>query len=306
MENMFRILPRSYRGHAGSLLTVTALLVVAVQGIASIGKAADTTPSTPELHTFTNDSGASFKAQITAVSGDEVALKREDGQVFHPKISLFKKEDQNYIRLWAAKNAVAHGKGPLELRVVSVQDSIISTHNDATHTTLSNWGENYKVAAKNLTFVNWVSLHFRYIIFKLNAHPGELPPNDFTSMRTTGTFDVDKLSGDEEISFTTEKIPMQESKLDGSYFHTNGAPPKTADKIKGLWIRIYDDDDNLLQEWVSDPDIIKNERWAFPRAGGARGGANPGLPDPYSPARGNHPTAPYGSAPDAPPKSAGS
>jgi len=259
------------------------LLIVAALSFAPWGTVMGAAAAAPELHLFTNDSGQSFKAQITAVTSDEVALKREDGQVFHPKISVFNKDDQIYIQLWAAKNAADHGKGAFEFRVTSIPDPITTSVNDANHRSTSTWTAYYKVQAKNLTFVNWSGLHFRYIIFKQSANAGKLPPDDFTPQRTTGTFDMDKCSGEEEKSFSTDKFPMQESRWAGNYFWDNGASAVTTDKLTGIWIRVYDDQENLLQEFISDPSISKNERWAFPRPGGARGGGGRGQPNPNGP-----------------------
>ncbi len=284
-------LPRRYRRRASGIPMAAAILLATTLGFIPPA-AVSAAQAAPELHLFTNNSGTPFKAEITAVAADEVTLKREDGQVFHPKISLFNGKDQIYIRLWAAKNAAAHGKGIFEFRTLSVQDVISKSFDEAGHSTISKWDETYKVESKNLTFVNWAGLHFRYIIFKLSAHLGELPPNDFTLQRSTGTFDLDKYPGNGEINFATDKVPMQGATLDGNAYYTNGAPNTAFDKFKGIWIRVYDDDENLLQEWVSDPDISKSERWTFPKAAGARSTAARRPPNPDSAAARGRSTAP--------------
>jgi len=285
-------LPICRRWPIGKSVLSGAFLLL-VLGIHSPATAATTTA---DFHTFTNSDGNSFKAQVTALTNDDVTLKREDGQVFHPKISIFNKADQIYIRLWAAKNAPTHDKGIFEFQAVSVEGIITKSLPDsaslalaakmqygAGNLTLSTWDENYQVKAKNLTLVNWGSLHFRYSVFKLSVNPGKLPPNDFTPMRVLGTFDMDKCSNDEEKSFLTDKIPMrgyhfvfydQAFDNNNQTIYNNYRTVDIADKFQAIWIRVYDDDENLLQEWASDPDIIKTQPWIFPQPG-AQGGANP-------------------------------
>ncbi len=267
------------------VLAVAAALVVLWVSVIGPARAAGSAPVAPQLHTFTNDSGSSFKAEITGVSGDAVTLKRDDGQVFNPKISIFNKADQDYIRFWAAKNAKAHGNDVFQIQALSLNGVATPSVDQAKHVNLSSWQGYYRLDVKNLSFINWAALHFRYIIFEQSANLGELPPNDFTEKRVMGTFDLDKLASNGATSFETDKLDMQSETLFANTFFSSGAPVSTSDKLTGIWVRVYDDEDNLLQEWVSDPAILKTERWAFPTQTGMRG-VPPGMANPYGTGRG--------------------
>jgi len=255
----------------GAFSRLVGALLLAVFEVASPAIAADAPAPATSLHTFTNNGGNSFKAQITAVTGDEVSLKREDGEIIHPKISVFNKEDQIYIQFWAARDAATHGPGAFDLHAISIKSVVTSTDNHTNHQSISTWKEYYRLETKNLTFVNWTNLHFRFIVFKQSERFGEMPPNDFTMMRITGTFDVEKYAGGDTKNFTANAEDMQELKLIDGFSFVSGPANDLADKFIGIWVRAYDDDENLLQEWVSDPAIAKTEIWAYPRTAGARG-----------------------------------
>ena len=51
-----------------------------------------------ELHTFTDTQGRLLKAELVSILGDQVTIKRDDGQVFTVKASTFSQADQDWLK----------------------------------------------------------------------------------------------------------------------------------------------------------------------------------------------------------------
>jgi hypothetical protein len=69
--------------------------------------------ATTELRTFTNARGASIKARLVGVKGDQVTIQREDGQNFVLPLSSLSPADQAYIKAAAnSLSAVPASSGP--------------------------------------------------------------------------------------------------------------------------------------------------------------------------------------------------
>jgi hypothetical protein len=182
----------------------------------------------PEMHVFQDQSQHSLTAQIVAVAEPDVYLSREDDIPFRVKISVFSATDQQYIQQWAQTHVAQ-----ATLRI-SIAPNLASPSNGAT---ASNMLRDYKVTISNQLGVDLTDLHIRYIIFK--KVPGA--PKNFSPLpRQTGAIDVAKIAASSNLTFETDRVAM---------------PPV------GLWLRVYDHDDRLLQELASSPDIITNDKW---------------------------------------------
>ncbi len=222
-------------------------------------------PAAPELHTFTNNDGASFKGQVLSVAGEEVNIKREDGQTFRPKFSLFSKADQAYIHQWMVKNAEEHGTELFNIHAISSKGIATVTNDHEAHIATTLWPETYQLVIKNMTSATWTNLRVRYIIFQNEAIFGKKAPDNYNLKRITSSVEVDKLAGTDSKNMPLDKITLSSYIKIDNHIWGDGAPNALSDLVKGLWVRVYDADDTLLQEWISDPDIAKNERWTMPR-----------------------------------------
>jgi hypothetical protein len=245
-------------------------------GLAAVS-AADAIPaSSPDLHIFTNQDGRTIKAEISSVAQDDVYLKREDGQSFKISVLTLSKDDQNYIRQWVIKKAQAHDDNILTIGITTVKTTpkpgVMPSVDVATIT----WSESYKIKVTNETSVHWTNLRVRYIIFRLNGILGAPPPNNFKPAHTLGDVVLDDLPGLQDKTVVTDKIDYVESGLAPGYSYPYGIPNKVADKMQGIWVRVYDEKNNLLQEWASSKEIMKDNNWDAlqpPAPRGRRGAA---------------------------------
>jgi hypothetical protein len=272
-------MPAQVRGSpkAPGLRWVLVVLAVLIMGV-GLGSAlaADAPPApSPDLHTFTNQDGRTIKAAIFSAADDYVNLKRDDGQTFKVPVSTLSSDDQNFIRQWVIKQARTSGDDVLTMSVTSVRGES-DTPQIATKSQLTTaWTEAYKIKVSNATPVHWANLQVRYIIFHLVGSPGILPPGNFKPAHANGTTALADLPGEQDQTVTTDKITLKEVSMQPGHFYDNGAPPKVTDVLQGVWVRVYDEKNNLLQEWAAPTSLMKDNNWdaLFPPPRGRRGGA---------------------------------
>lgn len=240
------------------LQAIGRLLMAGGLALAGVRAMAADAATAAAMHTFTNANGTTMEATILSVVGDEVNLQRADGQKFRPKISIFSKPDQSYIRQWVARSAP---KGVFLITATTSKGTLALAPPPYSHTTASSWNEHYDIRVKNQTTLAWPRLHFLFVEFKLTAQFGQKPPDDFKEARVEGSFLANGFGVGQEQAFSLQDVPMLKTSLDNGYYMENGLMARVEDKMKGLWLRIYDDDGNLIQEWATDKDLPAAEPW---------------------------------------------
>ncbi|MBL6919501.1 MAG: hypothetical protein ISR41_03245 [Puniceicoccaceae bacterium] len=60
----------------------------------------------PTFRTFSDSQGREMSAKLTQVSGDDIYIERLDGLSTKVNISIFSKEDQEFIRDWDRKETL--------------------------------------------------------------------------------------------------------------------------------------------------------------------------------------------------------
>ncbi len=246
-------------------------------GVASVSAlGADAVPaSSPDLHTFTNQDGKTIKAIIFSAAEDYVNLKRDDGQTFKVPVATLSKEDQSFIRQWIIKQAQSHGDNILTISAASVRGGSDAPALATKTTVTTAWSEMYKIKVTNATPVHWANLQLRYVIFHSVGVPGILPPGNYSTAHASGRVAIADLPGEQDQTVSTDKIDLKEVALQPHVIYENGAPPKVTDVLIGVWVRVYDEDNNLIQEWASPTTLIKDNNWdavSPPARAGRRGG----------------------------------
>jgi hypothetical protein len=212
-----------------------------------------------DLHDFTDQQGRTLKAEIINVIGQEVSLQRADGENFKVKISIFSSADQDFIRQWALKEA-ADAKGDALTFVTSTLDSN-NTTSQSSNQTIQRWLAGFKVTLTNQSSMELQKLHVDYQLFKHEAIPGAADPSTDPVNRTAGSFTLDLVPPNGDQTFVTTKIPLSSYALNAGYTWASGANRMVSDDLLGIWLRVYADNGDLIQEWCSRPGLMKKEKW---------------------------------------------
>jgi hypothetical protein len=115
----------------------------------------------------------------------------------------------------------------------------------------------YTVTIENQAFKPLANLQVKYIIYYKRDKLGSKGPP--TTETKAGSVNIDSLDSSGSTSFDTDPVTLiSESLLDEYY--PNGAPPKAADTLEGIWIRVYQDG-NQVSEYTYPTDLSSNEQW---------------------------------------------
>jgi hypothetical protein len=171
------------------------------------------------------------------------------------------KDDQNFIRQWIIKQARTLGDNILTFGATPIRGNSEAPLVESTTQIATGWTENYKIKVSNATPVNWSNLQLRYIIFYTVSHPGVMPPANYTAAHAVGSVAIPDLSGSHDQTVDTGKINLKSVTLAPRVVYSNGAPPNVTDVLDGVWVRVYDENNNLLQEWAYPSDISKDKNW---------------------------------------------
>jgi len=224
---------RSGRRHRARIALAACLL-------AGLARADDAPAPDPGMHTFTNAAGKTIQAQIINVDNDTAYLKRTDGKSFQVVIDTLGQDDQSYIRDWAIKEALHDGSPIFDISAELVKGSA-STVNGWVR-----WPSGYKVKLVNKTTLHLLNPTVQYILFNLKANAATL--------KTPGSKSLPEVPANEAVSFATKTVGVEQwaNTLTDNYI---------VNQPTGIWVRVYDDNQQLLQEWSAPLDLMKNETW---------------------------------------------
>jgi hypothetical protein len=218
-----------------------------------------TLPARADLHVFTDPQGRTLRAEIQSVAEPDVFLKRADGQIFDVKISVFSKADQEYIRQWAVQSATQDKGGVFEVTVAQAK-TVASVKNTGASSEYD-WQAWYKVTLHNQSTITLQHLRVEYQVFKMAALTDAPQTKTGSLLRIIGTGEVPEIEPDAEVEFETDKVPMTGSQLNSGWVYSDGGSRMMMDNLQGIWLRVYDLNGNLLQEWCSSVDIKKRQEW---------------------------------------------
>jgi len=237
-----------------------------------------TTPAAaaPEPYTFTNAAGKTIQAQIIAVVGESVSLKRDDGQSFTVAIKTFVDDDQAYIWHWAVMDAAKRGNPIFKFELTKLPETRSDKTFPGSRRVIPNLA-GYKVKVTNTTSLRMLKPIMEYIVF---ANTNTMVP-DSPLAHYYGKFAPDEIKANDQSAFETVKAML----IVGDK-QDNG-------RLEGLWVRVYDADHQLIQEWCSTPELMKKEKWTYDIERSKRGaGTGSGVKTTNPPADGGAPAGP--------------
>lgn len=228
-----------------------------------------------DYHIFTDTGGKTLTAQILSMAGTMVNLKRDDGQNVQFALSSFSKVDQAYIIEILLKQYAARGQPIFEISAVT--DKTVATPAKIDGGTRVKWNEHYRLTLKNQTTLALDNLEARLIIFKgqlLPDVPGTAPSN-VQLLPQSQTLAAAPPNG--KTTLEADAIPMEQILAnDGGQFPNTPAVHSETDKMLAVWVRIYDSNNFLVQEWCSNLTVAKLQSWdaAWSIASGKNSKAN--------------------------------
>lgn len=214
-----------------------------------------------EYHAFTDAKGAVFNAKVLSLVNQTATLQKENGDKVEAPMWTLPKADQAYILEGLIKQFTAHGRAVFEISAVTDKSEPAMTKIEGG--TQMAWQESFRFTMNNQTTWALAGLEARIIIFKVRQLP-DVPgviPSEITLLGQTRHLEVAEPNG--KLAWQTDPVAMlQILANDGGYFPgPQSVIHSKTDKLLAVWVRIYDNNDFLVQEWCSVPAMAKPQPW---------------------------------------------
>lgn len=221
-----------------------------------------------EVQTLTDKQGRSLKADVISVNGDQVKIKRDDGQVFNLSLANLADEDQKQLKEWAAKEAskslppgalqvdLSRGKfdtSKKDIDVTLVNGELVKNGRTITE---EKWG--YSVMIANRTAQPIEKLRAEYILFATVDDVHVKEKQGLKKKRFQSTVETIPELG--KTTFRTETISAIKSKYNGNIVAAKTGDSTSRETLHGIWMRIYRDKE-LVYESSAPESLRTTEKW---------------------------------------------
>jgi len=206
--------------------------------------------------TFTDQFGRAITAELISVDGDQIRIRRDDGQIFTLSASKLTTDDQKYIKEWVAarpgsKTEVSVEKSTPDPKKIIVnlsrgKFSSVTLYKYDTYTHKhEQWGYSIQITNQQLRPVE--NLRVEYNLFARTFSDTTSP----TLITGAKTLKIVPSRGSEVFRTGSAEV----CKTKDTYFGNN-----TSGEMRGIWYRIYADDQLLIEQ--SSPDsLMRDEKW---------------------------------------------
>ncbi len=211
-----------------------------------------------EFREFTDQQGRSMKAELINVIGQEVMLKREDGNTFTVSPNIFCEEDKEYIQIWMVQK-------------LNERDSLLTVNARSSETNkkkmddglakMEKWDGYYKVTIENESDLLLQNLKVEYRLWAFHMNMAAQSRDDGKTEIIKKDITIPMIKGRDEFAFDTAKAELSSIDLDSNVIWAGGGKDSSKDKLEGIWIRIYYKG-VLIKDW-SNPSSLKDKlNWA--------------------------------------------
>lgn len=209
---------------------------------------------------LTDSQGRSIKADIQAVVGDTVTIRRNDGHEFVVDISMFSLESQALIRAWE-KTSVYTKADVLRITSQAVNGKRNKTQSGATEVT--KWMAHYKITLENREKVPMKNLRVEYRYWVFDQAVAAQKRSQGTRRLEKGKIDVEFIDRWDTLEVRTEETELIETELASGWYYAGGGDDDSKDKLDGIWVRVYHGD-ILVTEYASTDSIMREHKWDEP------------------------------------------
>lgn len=228
-----------------------ALFLISVLALAPFQASAET-------FTLTDKQGRSIKADVISVDGNQVKIKRDDGQTFELSINTLSEDDQKKLRKWAAEEATRIPPNALKIELSRGVFESRKQEDSATVTTEEKWG--YSITVTNQSGKPVGNLKMTYVLFvKPDLEPGK-DSSKATFKRTEGKSSILGIQPMAKTTIRSDTINIYKQRLKpGWVWGKTGNSEMIKDTLHGIWIKVYAGD-QLVSEICTPESLMKTEK----------------------------------------------
>jgi len=217
-----------------------------------------------EPQTLTDKQGRSLKAEVISVSGDQVRIKRDDGQTFNLSLANLSDDDQKRLKEWAAKNLPAdalqvelsRAKFDTDKKDVDVTLTTGEVVKKGRTITEEKWG--YSITVTNRTSQPIEKLRAEYVLF---ATVDDIQVKEKQGLKKKrGQSVIAPVPELGKTTFRTDTISAIKSKFNGNIVSVKSGDSSSRETLHGIWLRIYRGDE-LVYETSAPETLRTTEKW---------------------------------------------
>ncbi len=117
----------------------------------------------------------------------------------------------------------------------------------------------YKVTLENKSFKDADNVEIKYLVFMKPDAAGERT-RDEKLVRKEGSIKVPSIKNFEKYTFTTEPVTLTGVKLQPGWSYTSGANARAKDSMSGLWLRIFVNGQQVMED-INPTWLKTKETW---------------------------------------------
>ncbi len=210
------------------------------------------------FRTFSDSQGREMNAKLTQVSGEDIYIERLDGLSTKVNISIFSKEDQEFIRDWDRKETIKNDA--IKARFITDVEGKSRWDNNGSGIVRKTWKEGYKIELSNESQLDLKNIRIEYLVFKFEDAMAAQKRSEGEVRKISDETKFPTLKAGSKAHVSTKKFPMLETKLALGYKWESGGKETSEDEMRGIWIKVFVGE--ILATEASKPEnLMRKESW---------------------------------------------
>lgn len=224
-----------------------------------------------ETRTLTDTQGRTIQADVIGVEGDQVRIRRADGQVFDLPLDRLAEADRKALVAWEKERAskprplppgsfdvqMSRGKFASETVETDVKLTSGAVVKNGRITTEEKWGFSFML--NNRSSAPLAGLRAEYILFATKDDVHKAGKNEGLR-RARHRAKIDDIPAFGRVDFRTETVSAFKMKYRGNIVSAATGDSKSRESLYGVWIKIFRGDE-LIYEAASPERLMQEEQW---------------------------------------------
>ena len=224
-----------------------------------------------EMRTLTDTQGRTIQADVMGVDGDNVKIRRADGQIFDLPMDRLVQADQRALRAWAKEQAskpqplpagafqvhMSRARFSTETTESDVRLTDGTTRKNARITTEEKWG--FGLILNNRTSAPLENLRAEYILYATMDDVHKDGKKEGLRQARYGV-KLDPVPAQGRLDFRTDSVSVSKMRYKGNIVSAATGDNRSRESLHGIWIRIYRGDEIIYEE-ASPGTLMRTEKW---------------------------------------------
>lgn len=208
-----------------------------------------------DLREFTDNQGRSIRASLERVDATTVEIRMENGRMFRVPREKFSKEDQEFFDRYVSVQAL---KDERSFEIQARRRDENESESQGGGLVRKDRDGFYTITIENRTGTELEDLEIRYVIRVERTSVASTKDRKIKEWES-GSIKKFSIGNREEKTEETIRIHLQETDLMPGWYWANAAPPKSEDKLDGIYVAILYDG-SLVREYAMPSGFLEDGR----------------------------------------------